>query len=260
MHQTDRFRALHAEGTFIMPNPWDRGSARILEEMGFVALATTSAGHGRAIGKDDHQVTRDELVQHVGELTATTTLPLNVDSERLYPQAEGGIEKTVRLLAEAGAAGCSIEDYTPRTDAIDPIDVAAVAVGVAAAACRDSGMVLTARAENHLYGIDDLDDTIARLLAYQEAGADVLYAPGLTTADSIRAVIEAVDLPVNVLAMPKGPSVPELAELGVRRVSIGGRLFHAAYRTLRLGAQELLDEGTSTYPTLVQPPGARETD
>lgn len=254
MNKIDRFRALHVDGTFIMPNPWDRGSARILEEMGFAALATTSSGFGRAIGKEDHQVTRSELVKHVRELADMSTLPLNVDSERLYPDDPGGIAETVRMLAEAGAAGCSIEDYSPRTDTIDSLDAATKAVRVAAEACRETGLVLTARAENHLNGIDDLNDTIDRLLAYQDAGADVLYAPGLETVESVASVVGAVDLPVNVLAMPEGPPVTELADLGVRRVSIGGRLFHAAYRMLRLGAQELLDHGTSSYSNWVQPP------
>ncbi len=229
-----------------MPNPWDRGSARILEEIGFPALATTSAGHGKAIGKDDQEVTRDELVRHVSDLTAFITVPLNVDSERLFPGDPGGISKTVRLLADAGASGCSIEDYQPVTESIDPIDVAAATVAEAAAACAEHGLVLTARAENYLYGVDDLDDTVERLTAYREAGAEVLYAPFLSEESDIERVVE-LGLPVNVLALPQGPSIPELGALGVRRVSTGSALFNACYTTLRSAAQEVHDSGTSTY-------------
>jgi len=247
MKQVERFRALHNTGTFIMPNPWDRGSARILEGMGFPALATTSAGLGRAIGKDDREVTRDELVAHVAELTAILDVPLNVDSERLFPEEPGGIAETVRLLADAGAAGCSIEDYNPLTESITPISDGQDAVAVAAEAAAKYDIVLTARAENHLFGEASVNDTIARLQAYAAAGAEVLFAPGLVAASDISRVVSELERPINVLTMPDGPSVPELTSLGVRRVSVGSWLFNAAYRALRLGARELLDHGTSTY-------------
>lgn len=246
VNQTAAFRALHVDGIFVMPNPWDRGSARILQEIGFPALATTSAGHGQAIGKADQEVTREELVRHVAELTSFITVPLNVDSERLFPDDPGGIAETVRLLAEAGAAGCSIEDYQPATKVIDPIDVATDAVAQAVAACAEHGLVLTARAENHLYGIDDIDDTVGRLSAYQEAGAEVLYAPLLSQEPDIAQVV-ALGKPVNVLALPNGPSIPELGELGVRRISTGSALYNASYATLQTAAQEVHDAGTSTY-------------
>ena len=246
MSRTDEFRALHADGIFVMPNPWDRGSARILEEIGFPALATTSAGFGRAIGRDDQEVTREELVGHVAALTAFITVPLNVDSERLFPDDPGGIVESVRLLTEAGAAGCSIEDYQPVTGSIDPIGPAAEAVAQAAAACAEHGLVLTARAENYLYGIKDIEDTVERLTAYREAGADVLYAPLLSEEADIAQVV-ALGMPVNVLALPSGSSVAELGELGVRRVSTGSALFNASYSTLRSAAQELHDLGTSAY-------------
>jgi 2-methylisocitrate lyase-like PEP mutase family enzyme len=239
-----RFRELHADGLFLLPNPWDVGSAKLLASLGFEALATTSAGLAWSLGKLDMQVTRDELVAHVAGLAAATPLPLNVDSERCFPDAPGGVAETVRLLADAGAAGCSIEDYDPAADAIEPVEVAAARVAVAAEAAP---LVLTARAENHLHGVDDLDDTIARLVAYRDAGADVVYAPGLGTLAAIARVVEEVGVPVNVLALPAGPSVAELASVGVRRVSTGGALARAAYGALLAGATELRDGGTSRY-------------
>jgi 2-methylisocitrate lyase-like PEP mutase family enzyme len=247
MSLIERFSQLHQDGIFVMPNPWDRGSALVLEEMGFPALATTSAGLGRSLGKDDQQVTRDELVRHVAELTGVLSVPLNVDAERLYPNEPGGIAETVRLLVEAGAAGCSIEDYSPSTRSIDRVESAVDSVATAAEACRASGLVLTARAENHLYGVDDLDDTVARLISYRDAGARVVYAPGLVDAADIERVVREVGIPVNVLAHPFGPTVEELGRLGVRRVSTGSALFNATWRTLRVSARELLDYGTSNY-------------
>ncbi len=240
------FRALHErDRIFLMPNAWDVGSARLLATLGFEALATTSQGFAWAIGKLDQTVTRDELVAHVAELAEATPLPLNVDSERLYPDDPGGVGETVRLLADAGAAGCSIEDYDPATGRIDEVGLAAERVAAAADAKGD--VVLTARCESHLYGGDDIDDTIARLVAYRDAGADAVYAPGLTDLGQITAVVEAVGVPVNVLALPTAPSVLELQSAGVRRVSVGSLLTAAAYGALVTGARELLEEGTSTY-------------
>ncbi len=247
MSAGDRFRALHErDQLFVMPNPWDVGSAKLLAALGFEALATTSAGFALAIGKRDQTVTRDELVAHVRQLASATSLPLNVDSERLYPEEPGGVAETVALLADAGAAGCSIEDYDPSAERIEDVAVAAERVGVAAEAARGS-LVLTARCENHLYGAGDLDDTIARLGAYRDAGAEVVYAPGLTDLDEIRRVVEAVGLPVNVLALRTGPSIGELGSAGVRRVSTGSALARAAYGAMVAGAEELRDAGTSDY-------------
>jgi 2-methylisocitrate lyase-like PEP mutase family enzyme len=243
----DRFRALHESGLFVMPNPWDIGSARLLASMGFPALATTSLGHAASLGKPDQAVTRDELLAHVEALAAAVDLPLNVDAERCFADDPAGVAETVTLIAGAGAAGCSIEDYDRDRGAIDDVGVAVERVGAAAEAAHRHGMTLTGRAENHLYGITDLDDTIARLRAYREAGADVVYAPRLTDAEHIRRVVEETDAPVNVLAMRHGPSIPELAELGVRRVSTGGPLARVAYGALRGAAAELLGPGTSTY-------------
>jgi 2-methylisocitrate lyase-like PEP mutase family enzyme len=245
-----RFRELHArEQLFVMPNPWDVGSARVLGALGFEALATTSAGFAWALGKLDTQVTRDELVDHVATLAAATDLPLNVDSERCYPDDPGGVAETVRLLGEAGAAGCSIEDWNPVAGRIEELELAAERVAEAAEAARalDPPLVLTGRAENHLHGVDDLDDTIARLVAYRDAGADCVYAPWLTTADQISAVVEAVGVPVNALAVPAAPPIPELAQLGVRRISTGSLLAGAAYGALAAAARELQGDGTSTY-------------
>lgn len=245
-----RFHELHAgDELFVMPNPWDVGSAKLLTTLGFPALATTSAGFAWALGKLDQKVTRDELVEHVAALSAATPLPLNVDSERCYPEDPGGVAQTVALLAEAGAAGCSIEDYDPATGAMDPIGVAAgrVAEAVEAAHALDSPMVLTARAENHLRGVDDLDDTITRLVAYRDAGADCVYAPWLADLGQIARVVDEVGVPVNVLAIPAGPSIPELASVGVRRVSTGSLLASGAYGALVAGARELAGPGTSEY-------------
>jgi 2-methylisocitrate lyase-like PEP mutase family enzyme len=245
-----RFRELHErEQLFVMPNPWDAGSARILAAAGFDALATTSAGFAWSLGKLDQHVTRDELVLHVGDLSAATDLPLNVDSERCYPDDPGGVAETVKLLADAGAAGCSIEDYDPATGTIDDVGLAVERVAIAAEAAHglDEPMVLTGRAENHIRGVDDLDDTIARLIAYRDAGADCVYAPGLTDIDQIRAVVEAVVAPVNVLALATAPPIQQLAAVGVRRVSTGSLPAGTAYGALYAAAKELLAEGTSTY-------------
>jgi 2-methylisocitrate lyase-like PEP mutase family enzyme len=242
-----RFRALHErEQLFVMPNPWDVGSARLLEPADFEALATTSAGFAWSQGKLDQTVPRDELVAHVASVAAATDLPLNVDSERCYPDDSGGVARTIELLAEAGAAGFSIEDYDPRTGAMDEVGRAAERVAEAAEASNGK-MVLTGRAENHIRGVDDLDDTIARLIAYRDAGADVVYAPGLMDLAQIARVVEAVEIPLNVLALPSGPSLGELESAGVRRISTGSLLAGAAYGALLEGARELREEGTSRY-------------
>ncbi|MCU1380849.1 MAG: 2-methylisocitrate lyase, partial [Acidimicrobiales bacterium] len=230
-----RFRDLHAEGTFVMPNPWDVGSARLLASLGFPALATTSSGHAASLGRADQHVTLDELVVHAAALVAAVDVPLNVDAEHCFAD----IVETVERIAGTGAAGLSIEDFDPAARAVEPAGVAAERVGVAAEAAHRHGLLLTARAENHLYGVDDLDDTVDRLRAYRDAGADVVYAPGLRRLDDIARVV-GLGVPVNVLAMPGGPAVAELASVGVRRVSTGGSLARAAYDELRRAATELL--------------------
>jgi 2-methylisocitrate lyase-like PEP mutase family enzyme len=246
-----RFFALHARtDVFVMPNPWDVGSAKLLAHAGFEALATTSAGFAWSQGRDDYGVTLDELLEHVGQLAAAVEVPLNVDGERLFADTLDGVAATVQLLHEAGAAGCSIEDWNGDAGVIDPIDHAAERVASAAeAAHRDveDRLLLTARCENFLHGVTDLDDTIERLVAYRDAGADCVYAPGLTTTEQIADVVEAVGVPVNVLALPGGPSVAQIGAAGGRRVSVGSSLASAAYGALMAGAHELRDRGTSEY-------------
>jgi 2-methylisocitrate lyase-like PEP mutase family enzyme len=247
MSMTDEFRALHTSGTFLMPNPWDPGSARYLQWRGVPAIATTSSGLAAALGRTDQTVTRDELVGHVDLLVRTVNIPINVDSERCYSDDLAGVAETVRILADVGAAGCSIEDYNPATAAIDSVELATERVAAAAQEAARHGLVLTARTENYLYGITDLDDTIARLRSFHEAGAEVVYAAGLTDLDLIKQVVSAVDAPVNVLAMPTGPTIAELATVDVRRVSTGGALAWAALGGLRDAVDELLDTGARTY-------------
>ncbi|MDQ3554530.1 MAG: isocitrate lyase/phosphoenolpyruvate mutase family protein [Chloroflexota bacterium] len=243
----ERFRALHRDGLFLMPNPWDVGSARLLASLGFKALATTSSGHAAALGRPDQNVTRDELLAHVEALVAAVDVPLNVDAERCFADTPAGVAETVESIARAGAAGCSIEDYDPQRGTIDPLQAAVERVAAAAEVASRHGVLLTARAENHLYGIDDLDDTVTRLIAYRDAGAEVVYAPGLVDGAAISSVVQRVGIPVNVLALRNGPSVAELAAIGVRRVSTGGSLARAAYGALVTAARELQTAGTSTY-------------
>ncbi|MEV6848507.1 isocitrate lyase/phosphoenolpyruvate mutase family protein [Actinoplanes sp. NPDC051411] len=244
---SEAFRKLHESGTFVIPNPWDVPSARVLEHLGFAALATTSSGFAASLGRGDQHVTRDELVAHVATLTAAVRIPVSVDAERGYATGTAGVAATVRMLIEAGAAGVSIEDYDPDSQSIYPVDVAAERIAAAAAECDRHGVVLTGRAENHLYGAGGLDDTVARLVAYRDAGAACLYAPGLSDLGDIARVVREVAAPVNVLALRNGPSVSELAGAGVRRVSTGGSLAWAAYGALAEAATELRDLGTSTY-------------
>jgi 2-methylisocitrate lyase-like PEP mutase family enzyme len=232
-----------------MPNPWDAGSAKLLAAEGFQALATTSAGYAWTLGKLDQRVTRDELVAHVEAVAQATPLPLNVDSERCFPDAPGGVAETVAQLAEAGAAGFSVEDYDPAAGALDPLETAVARVRevVAANARLAEPMVVTARCESFVSGANDLEDTIARLASYRDAGADAVYAPGLTELDAIRRVVEEVGLPVNVLALPAAPPVAELERVGVRRVSTGGSLARVAFRAALDAAAELRDQGTAGY-------------
>ncbi len=235
----DRFRELHAAGTFVMPNPWDVGSAHQLAGLGFLALATTSSGHAESLGKRDQQVTRDELLAHAAALAAAVDVPLNVDAEHCFAATPAGVAETVDMIAATGAAGLSIEDFDPGGRVVEPVEVAAERVAAAAEAAHAHGMTLTARAENLLYGTGDLADSIARLQAYRAAGADVLYAPGLVEPADIARVVAEAGGPVNVLLVPSGPPVSRLAELGVRRVSTGGALARAAYRSMREAARVL---------------------
>lgn len=241
-----RFEELHQRGIFMMLNPWDVGSARLLVSLGFPALATTSSGLAASMGRMDQQVSLDELVDHVGALVEAVDVPISVDAENCFALTPSGAAENVERVAGTGAAGISIEDFHPE-DGLYAREEAADRVRAAAEAAHSHQMVLTARAENHLYGVDDLPDTIARLVAYRKAGADVLYAPGLEAAGAIGQLVDAVGGPVNVLLRRRGPSVRELRELGVRRVSTGGSLAFAAYGAAVSAARELLGHGTSSY-------------
>lgn len=225
-----RLRELHADGTFVIPNAWDVASAKLLEASGAVALATTSSGLAATLGREDQHVTLDELVAHVETLAAATDLPISVDAEDGLADDPDGVADTVRRLADAGAAGLSIEDWDARAGAVRELDdaVGRVAAAVATAAAH-GGLVVTARAEGVLYGTQELEEVIDRLVAYREAGADVLYPPGLTDPGQIARVVAETGAPVNVLALPEGPTVAELIVLGVRRVSTGGGLAWIAY-------------------------------
>lgn len=245
------FRDLHSgPSPLLIPNPWDAGSARILASLGFQALATTSSGFAATLGQLDGSVTREQVLDHATTIVAATPLPVSADLENCFAHNPDGVAETVRLAAGTGLAGCSIEDFSGNAD--DPIYAAPVAaerVAAAAEAARSGStrLVLTARSENFLHGRTDLADTIARLQSFQEAGADVLYAPGITTEADIRAVVTSVDLPVNVLAYPGGPDVATLASLGVRRISVGGAFAYAAIAGLVAAGRELLDAGTYGY-------------
>ena len=236
------FLELHTPGTpLLMPNPWDAGSAKLLASLGFKALATTSSGFAATLGRLDGNVTRDEAIEHARVIVQATDLPVNGDLENGFADDADGVAETVRAAIDAGLAGCSIEDWSG--DAIYEREHAAERVRAAAEA-SDGRIVLTARAENLIHDRDDLADTIARLQAFQEAGADVLYAPGLTRIDDIRRVVSEVDLPVNVLALPAAPPVAELAQAGVARISIGGGFAYVAMGAVVRASNELRDQGT----------------
>lgn len=239
-----RFRVLHEAGTFVMPNPHDAGTAKLLTAIGFPALATTSQGFANALGQLDGTVTREQLVAHVRAICAATRLPVTVDSERCFPDDEGGVTRCVELLAAAGAAGCSIEDWNRVAQQIEPIDIATHRVAEAVAAAKRVGLVVTARAENLIRGVVDLDDTMARLSAYADAGADVIYAPGLADGGAIRRGVAATSRPLNVLMLPGGPSVADLTAWGVRRISLGSVLSSIAYGAFAQAAERLFAEGT----------------
>lgn len=242
--KAEAFRDLHEGDAFVIPNPWDAGSARVLESLGYRALATTSAGFALTFGRRDGEVTLDEVAEHVRSLSAATSLPVFVDLENGYGERPEHAAAAIERVAEAGAVGGSIEDWDPAGHIYEP-DHAAARVAAAAEAARGLGFpfVLTGRAENHIRGNPDLDDTIARLRAYEEAGADVLYAPGLGSADEVRRVCEAVSRPVNVLAHRGFASIAEIAEAGARRISVGGALAFVAYGAMAAAAREMLEAG-----------------
>lgn len=246
-----RFLALHhGDAPLLMPNPWDAGSARLLASLGFAALATTSSGSAMALGRLDGGITREQALAHAASIVQAVDLPVSADLEDCFGADPEGVAETVRLAIAAGCAGCSIEDFTRDPD--HPIhDVEQAADRVAAAAEAAHGgpirLVLTARCENLLHGRSDLGEVIRRLQRYQQAGADVLFAPGLQRIEDIRAVVDSVDLPVSVLAIGAAPPVAELRAAGVKRISVGGAFAFTALAALVDAATELRDQGTYGY-------------
>jgi 2-methylisocitrate lyase-like PEP mutase family enzyme len=249
----EAFRALHhRDRAFIIPNPFDVGTARLLAQLGFEALATTSAGYAFSLGLHDNRVPRDVMMEHVADIAAATDLPVSADLENGYGDAPETCAETIRMAAQAGLAGGSIEDATQNpSDPIYEIGFAAERVRAAAEAAHALSFpfTLTARAENFINGRPDLKDTIARLQAFQAAGADVLYAPGLTSRDDIQAVVRSVDRPVNVLMGMVGVQlgVAELSALGAKRISVGSALSRAALGAFLRAGREMLEHGTFNF-------------
>lgn len=242
----EAFRALHGGDPFVIPNPWDAGSAKVLEGLGFKALATTSGGFALTLGKRDGEQTLEETVRHVGALSEATDVPISVDLENGYGPAPQDAARAITRVAEAGAVGGSIEDWDRDAGRLYEPQEGAERVGAAVDAARslDFPFTLTARAENFLRGNPDLDDTIARLHTYEEAGADVVYAPRLTTADQVRAICDAASKPVNVLAFAAlGLSFAELSAAGAQRVSVGGWLTYTAMNAAVEVAERIRDSG-----------------
>ncbi len=247
------FRALHQrDSAFIIPNPWDAGSARLLAHLGFEALATTSAGYAFSLGQRDNTIKRDEMMAHVAAIASVTELPVSADLENGFGDAPEEVAETIRLAAAAGVAGGSIEDATQQQD--HPIyehEQAVERVRAASEVARalPFAFTLTARAENYLNGRPDLRDTIRRLQAYQEAGADVLYAPGLARKDDIADVVRSLDRPVNALVGLQGVQLnqAELSAIGVKRISVGSALSRAAYGALLRAAREMRGHGTFAF-------------
>jgi len=241
--KAEAFAALHSGEPFVIPNPWDAGSARVLEALGFRALATTSSGFAFTLGRLDGRATLDEVVEHVAAIDRATEVPLSVDLENGYGAAPENAARAIERVAEAGAVGGSIEDYDQAGHLYEPEHAAErVAAAVETARGLAFPFVVTARAENHIRGNPDLDDTIARLQAYEQVGADVLYAPGLHGVDEIRAVCAAVSKPVNVLAVPE-LSFAQVVEAGAQRVSVGGSLTWVAVKAMADAATAIRDRG-----------------
>ncbi|HEX6713068.1 MAG TPA: isocitrate lyase/phosphoenolpyruvate mutase family protein [Thermoleophilaceae bacterium] len=237
----ESFRALHEGEPFVIPNPWDAGSARMLEELGFKALATTSSGFAFTLGRADGDVTLNEVIAHTEALVRAVNIPVAIDLENGYGRPPVEAARAVAAAADAGAAGGSIEDWDREAGVIYPLDEAAERVHAAVEAARVTGFVLAARAENHIRGVTDLDDTIARLQAYEAAGADVLYSPGIH-GDQIKTVCEAVARPVNVLAFP-GMKAADIFAAGAQRISVGGQLTWVAAAAAAEAAIAIRDDG-----------------
>jgi 2-methylisocitrate lyase-like PEP mutase family enzyme len=240
----------HGPSPLLIPNPWDAGSAKVLRYCGFEALATTSSGLASTMGRLDGAVTKAETLAHAELIVAATELPVSADLVNGFAHDPAGVAQTVTDARATGLAGCSIEDFAGTEDSpIYDFELALDRVSAAAEAAHAGGsrFVLTARTENYLHGAPDLDDTIARLQAFQGAGADVLYAPGVTAPADISAIVNALDKPVNVLLMPGGPDVSTLTALGVRRISVGGAFAYTALGALAEAARELREQGTGGF-------------
>jgi 2-methylisocitrate lyase-like PEP mutase family enzyme len=240
------------DSPLLLANAWDEGSAKLLASLGFQALATTSSGYSASLGRLDYSLTREEALAHATALVAATDTPVSADFEDGFASSHAGVAETIRLALDAGLAGCSIEDWSAAEQRLYDKDTAAERIAAAAEVAHAGPirLVLTARAENYLRGKPDLHDTIERLRAYQQAGADVLYAPALDRSEDLRELLEAVELPVNVLARPGTPPVAELAALGVKRISVGGAFAFAAYGATVEAARELLSDGTYGFSEL----------
>ncbi len=249
--KAERFKALHEQDRpLVMPNPYDRGTARLLEGLGFEALASSSAGYAYSMGTLDNRVGRDTMLAHIADIVEATSLPVNADLENGWGDAPADVAETIRLGLAAGLAGGSIEDMTPDR-ALYPLDLATARIEAAAEAAHSGGVsfVLTARAENYLVGDRSLGSVIERLQAYQEAGANVLYAPGLTDINEITELVRSVDRPVNVLAGLPGHTltVDQLGAAGVKRISTGSALAVAALGGFIKAAKEIRDQGSFTF-------------
>ncbi|HHY49463.1 MAG TPA: isocitrate lyase/phosphoenolpyruvate mutase family protein [Alphaproteobacteria bacterium] len=250
--KAEAFRALHqAPGLFVIPNPWDAGSARLLQSLGFRALTTTSAGLAWAIGKADGAATREESLANAAAVVNAVDLPVAADLENGFGDRPEEAAETIRMAADVGLVGASIEDWSRDQERIYDLGLAVERIAAAVEMVRSLGFPfqLVGRAENHVHGIDDLDDTIRRLVAYERAGADVLFAPWLPSLEAIRTVCRAVAKPVNVVVGPSilQHSLAELAEVGVKRVSVGGSFTRVAYAAVREAAEELLGPGTLSW-------------
>jgi 2-methylisocitrate lyase-like PEP mutase family enzyme len=249
--RAERFRALHTPGTpLLMPNAWDIGSAALFATLGFEAIATTSGGFAATRGRLDGAMSKDEVLSHAGELARAVDVPVSADLENCFADDPEGVGATITAAVGLGLAGGSVEDFTGHRD--DPIYELAHAVDRVRAAAEaahagPTNFVVTARAENYLHGRKDLADTITRLQAYQEAGADVLFAPAVIDPDELRQLLASVDIPVSVLVLPGAPTVGELGALGVSRISVGGAIAVAAYGAAINAVTELREQGTTSY-------------
>jgi 2-methylisocitrate lyase-like PEP mutase family enzyme len=252
------FRALHEGDPFVIANAWDAGSTKVLAGLGFKAIASTSSGFAFTLGRLDGDVTLDEVIEHAGVLAAATDLPVSMDLENGYGPAPQDAASAITRAARAGAVGGSIEDYDRDDDRVYALEEAVerVAAAVEAARALDFPFTLTGRAENHIRGNPDLDDTIARLQAYERAGADVLFAPGLRSANEIRAICGAVSKPVNVLGHRGFASLSEITEAGAQRISVGGAFTWAAVDAMVSAAELLRDDGD--FSALVAPAQLKE--